>query len=81
MPLPISEDLLKDMAVMVVNYTKICRHLGLNDEQMRSVNAGDWIINAFNRYAKDFLSEKTAAIANSEKGNKEVAMPEIPGDA
>ncbi len=66
MSLPIGEELLKDMSVMVLNYTRICKHLGLTEEQMRSPNAGDWVIDTIKQYVTAYLLTKSARL-NSDK--------------
>ncbi len=73
MALPVSEELMKDLAVMVLNYTKICKHFGLTDEQMRSINAGDWIIETNKQYTTAFLLNKATPIEK----DTEPEMPQV----
>ena len=81
MALPISEELLRDMSVMVLNYKNVCKHLGLTDEQMRSVNAGDWIIDFIKQIQTQALIEKSIRLnaktnTSVEAYHSPIAMPE-----
>lgn len=83
MPLPIGEELLVDMSVMVLNYKKICKHLQLSDEQMRSINAGDWVVDLIKQVQTSALITKAKMLNNHPSTSIEgystpITMPPLP---
>lgn len=75
MSLPVSEELMKDMALMVFNYKRICQTLGLSEEQMLTPNAGEWIVQTIKQYSTAFLLSKT--VPPVEKKDDSPTLPNI----
>lgn len=65
----ISPDFLAELAVMNLNYNKICDLFGLSHEDRRSPQAGDWIIDWIKQMQTAYLLRK-AAVTNMPRDEK-----------
>lgn len=76
MALPIDEELLKDMSVMILNYKVICDHFGLTEAERRSPSAGPWIIDCIKQYQTSYMITKTMKMRAHDNQKIENFVPE-----